>query len=252
MGTTAARGNGAVGRSNGVGEGPGEVDLTALGAFSGVSSDFSFAAFFFGAGSFFAVDFFLVDFDFAVGLGDFFGFGEADGSAVSLGLGDVFASLFSGDFFFAGLVEGLGDFFAGGVSPDSGVSGGVDFGLAFGEGEGLVLPFAFFDFGLALDDGDGRGDSPLRASRNSWRLRASSSASCPRTKGPTATLSAKAIVSQIRKRATAAQRNRAGRVFKRAASQLRLKVSRRVPVRGARSHSICRRGAERNRSGTSR
>ena len=70
-----ARGNGAVGRAIGVGAEVVDVALVAFGVFSGsVSSVFALAVFFFfGVGSFFAVDFFLVDFDFAEGLGDFFG-----------------------------------------------------------------------------------------------------------------------------------------------------------------------------------
>lgn len=91
VGTTTARGNGAVERSTGAGAELVDVAPVAFGVFSGcgVDSVFSFAVLFFlAADPFFAVDFFLVDLDFADGLGDFFGLGDADGSAVSLGFGD--------------------------------------------------------------------------------------------------------------------------------------------------------------------
>jgi hypothetical protein len=91
VGTTTARGIGAVGRSTGAGTELVDVAPVAFGVFSGcgVASVFSFAILFFLAVDlFFAVDFFFVDFDFAVGLGDFFGLGDADVSGVSLGFGD--------------------------------------------------------------------------------------------------------------------------------------------------------------------
>ena len=81
-----ARGKGAVGRSIGVGS---ELaDVLAFGVFSGPAcSVLVLAVFFFLAvDPFFAVDFFFVDF--AVGLGDFFGLGDADISGVSVGFGD--------------------------------------------------------------------------------------------------------------------------------------------------------------------
>ena len=83
-----ARGKGAVGRSIGVGS---ELaDVLVFGVFSGPAcSVLVLAVFFFLAvDPFLAVDFFFVDFDFAVGLGDFFGLGDADISGVSLGFGD--------------------------------------------------------------------------------------------------------------------------------------------------------------------
>lgn len=91
VGTTAARGNAAVGRSIGAGAEPVDVAPVAFDVFSGcgVASVFSFATFFFLAlDPFFAVDFFFVDPDFADGLGDFFGLGDGDVSDVSLGFGD--------------------------------------------------------------------------------------------------------------------------------------------------------------------
>ena len=91
VGIAAARGNGAVGRASGAGVELVDVAPVAFDVFSGcgVASVFSFAVLFFLAvDPFFAVDFFFVDFDFAVGLGDFFGLGEADISGVSLGFGD--------------------------------------------------------------------------------------------------------------------------------------------------------------------
>jgi hypothetical protein len=88
VGISTARGNGAVGRSTGVGSEL--VDLLALGVFSGSASSALVLAvlFFLDVDPFFAVDFFFDDFDFADGLGDFFGLGDADVSGVSLGFGD--------------------------------------------------------------------------------------------------------------------------------------------------------------------
>ena len=86
---TTARGNSAVGRSAGVASEL--VDVLALG---GVFSSSAFSVlvlavlFFLAVDPFFAVDFFFVDFDFAEGLGDFFGLGDADVSGVSLGFAD--------------------------------------------------------------------------------------------------------------------------------------------------------------------
>jgi hypothetical protein len=88
VGMTTARGNGAVGRSTGVASEL--IDVLALGVFSGSAFSVLVLAvlFFLAVDPFFAVDFFFVDFDFADGLGDFFGLGDADVSGVSPGFGD--------------------------------------------------------------------------------------------------------------------------------------------------------------------
>lgn len=123
VGTATARGNGAVGRTAGLGSELVDVVLAAFGVFSGsVSSVFALAVFFFffGVASFFAIDFFLVDFDFGEGVGDFFGFGVADSSGVSFGFGVVSSSP---DFFFFDVFAiGPGDFFGWGDTDASGVS----------------------------------------------------------------------------------------------------------------------------------
>lgn len=277
-----ARGNGTVGRSTGVADGRGDAALAAFGVFAGSGVSFAAAAFdfavlfFFELGSFFAVDFFLVDLDFADGLGDFFGFGEADAFGVTLGftaassadtslfsdfalgveLGDSFgfgvASWSSDDCFVTALAFGvpLGDSFGFGVASSSS-DDGFAFGLALGVTEGVV--FAFFALGLAVADGVGVADSDdsVAPALTGSPFRGPSE-SCPRMKGPMVAQSAKAIVNQMRERATAAQRNRGGAVFKRPAVQARAKLLPRAPARGAKLHSTCRREGERNRSDTSR
>src|SRR6185295_660584 len=93
-----ARGKGVAGRAEAAGDG--DVDLVSgrvrptgrlgegLGVLSGSSSSVAtFVVFFFGVTSFLAADFFLADFDFAPGLGDFFGFGFTDSSEVAFGFG---------------------------------------------------------------------------------------------------------------------------------------------------------------------
>jgi hypothetical protein len=238
VGAITARGGGAVGRSIGVAIGLGETAFTAFGIFSGVGVCFAFAPlvlaipFFFGVASFFATDFFLVDLDFAVELDGFFDLGEADGSGVSLD----FASSASDSFFF--------DDFAFGVALGSVVSLVFAF---FDAGEGVALLFGFFVFGDAVGDA-----SASRVLRNCSRLRASSSFPWAQRYVPIIALSANAIVSQIRKRATAAERNRPGVVFKRPAAREELELWSRVPVRGAGSRLTYRQEARANRSDTSR
>ena len=162
-GATTARGGGAVGCSIGVAIGLGEIAFTAFGILSGAGVCFAFAPlvlaipFFFGVASFFATDFFFVDLDFAVELNDFFDFGEADDSGVSLDFG--FVSSASDSFFF--------DDFAFGVALGSVVS----LGFAFLDAdEGVALLFGFFAFGDAVGDA-----SASRVLRNCSRLRSSSS-----------------------------------------------------------------------------
>lgn len=233
---------------------PGEVALAAFGVFSDEDVSFALAAdvllvpFFFAVGSFFTVDFFLADLDFADGLGDFFGLGEVDGSGFSVDFGVV--SSLSVFFFFVDFAcgEDLGDFFGEGELPGSGVS--LGFAFAFGVDDGLALLFGFFAFGLAVGDGVG-DESTARALRNCSRLRASSSVFCARMSVPTIALIARAMVIQMRKRATAAERNRPGDVFKRPASRQLRSTPSCLPVRDAKSRSTCRPRAGENRSDTS-
>jgi hypothetical protein len=228
----------------GVADEAGEGALTAFGIFSGVAVSFGFSApvlavfFFFGVGPFRVVDFFFADLDFAVGLGDFFGLGAADFSGVSFGLG--VASSVSDVFFFAAGVSpsdslGLGEVLGSGVS------------LGFGFGVGDVLLLGFFGFGETI-----REDSAPRVCRNCSRLRSSSSVVCARRKVPIVALSAKKIVSQIRKRATAAERNRRGVVFKRPAKQEWPEAGFSVLAPGARLRLIFRPAIRANKSNTSR
>lgn len=239
MGIAPARGKGAVGRSIGAGAELVDVAPVAFGVFSGcgVASVFSFAVLFFLAvAPFFAVDFFFVDFDFAVGLGDFFGLADADISGVSLGFGD---DSWPSDVFsftvFAFAAE-PGDSFGLGDELGSGVSAGFGFAFAFGVGEGVALLLAFFFFG------DGVGEvSVSRVLRNCSRLR-SSSLSCALRYAPTMAPREKMTASQMRKRGTP-ERNRPRDGFKQPAWPTPLQAFELVHVRGAKSHSTCRREA---------
>lgn len=222
-GATTARGGGAVGRSIGVAIGFGETAFTAFGIFSDAALSFALAVpFFFGVVSFFASDFFLVDLDFAIGLDDFFGFG--------------FAFSVSDSFCFTD--------FAFGVAFASVVS----LGFAFLDSvEEVVLLFDFFALGDAVGD-----VSASRVLRNCSRLRSSSSFPWAQRYVPIIALSANTIVSQIRKRATAAERNRPGAVFKQPAVREEPEPGPCVPGHDAGSRLTCRREAGANRSDTSR
>src|ERR1019366_2160293 len=124
----------------------------------------------------------------------------------------------------------------------------VSLGFAFLDAdEGVALLFGFFAFGDAVGDA-----SASRVLRNCSRLRFSPSSRGAQRNVPIIALSANEIVSQIRKRATAAERNRPGVVFKRSAAREELELLPRVPARGAGSRLIYRREAGANRSDTSR
>jgi hypothetical protein len=179
-------------------------------------------------------DFFFAPFGFGVGLGDFLDFFVATvDSGVSVGSG---VSSSSSPDPFAGFVllrcgdsSDVGDasvFVAFGVTDvsvsllDSSVAS-LAFGIGFGDflGVGEALRF-FFDllapaFALATGFGDffGVGDGETRVS--CWLFPdssldfSSSLLTCPRRRLPAIALSATAVVSQRRKRTTAAERNRA-------------------------------------------
>ena len=147
------------------------------------------------------------------------------------GLGDFSAAVF---FFFFGFGEGSFStvfFFAFGFGVASGVSLGV--GDASGSSAGVFLTFAFgfgdgdgeddffFLWGDVFDLGVGVGDSSEFTAR-AFRTRVgfSSSVGCARrTKPPVTALSARKVVSQTRKRTTAAQRIRVSRAINRQRSQ---------------------------------
>jgi hypothetical protein len=84
--------------------------------------------------------------------------------------------------------------------------------LGFGEAAFFPVDFAFavFDFGFGVGDFSGDGDAVTCDFTGSARL---TSSVCARRTLPTIALSAKAIARKIRKRTTAAERNRAGNAF---------------------------------------
>jgi|GEM_PF-6979241 len=211
-----ARGNDAVGRATGVSEGFGEACFFGVGVSSGSGVGFFFAFDFtpffdFGVGSFLAAVFFFADFGFALGLGDSFGVGElfsTCGVSLGFGFGEVlFFAFASGDS--PPFALGLGDWLGLGEAVGSGVS----VGFAFGFGE-AAFAFAVFDFafgfgvGVGLGDLDGEGEAC--GFTGSARL---TSSVCARRAAPTIALSANAVARKIRKRTTAAERNRAGHAF---------------------------------------
>lgn len=122
-----------------------------------------------------------------------------------------------------------------GDAVGSGVS--VVFTLGFGEGDAFFsvgLAFAVFGFGFGLGDFSGEGDAVARAFKNSARF---SSSVCARRAVPMIALSAKAIVRKIRKRSTAAERNRAGHAFNSRKFLL-------AKTFGVRNHAVCATGAD--------
>lgn len=145
------------------------------------------------------------------------------------GLGDFSAAVF---FFFFGFGEGSFSavfFFAFGFGVASGVSlgvgdasdssAGVFFTFAFGFGDGK--DDFFFLWGDVFDLGVGVGDSSEFTAR-AFRTRVgfSSLVCCAwRTKPPMTALSARKVVSQTRKRTTAAQRIRVSRAINRQRNQ---------------------------------
>ena len=214
-----ARGNDAVGRATGVSEGFGEACFFGVGVSSGSGVGFFFAFDFtpffdFEVGSFLAVVFFFADFGFALGLGDSFGVGElfsTSGVSLGFGFGEVLL------FFF---VEDDAAPFACGVGDSVGLGEAVGFGVsvafAFGLGEGDLSVFAFdfavFDFGFGVGVGLGDLDGEGEACGFTGSARLTSSV-CARRTAPTIALSANAVARKIRKRTTAAERNRAGHAF---------------------------------------
>jgi hypothetical protein len=79
--------------------------------------------------------------------------------------------------------------------------------LGFGVGD---FALAVFGFGVGLGDFAGDGVAVARGFAGSARL---TSSVCARRTVPMIALSAKAIARKIRKRTTAAERNRAGHAF---------------------------------------
>ena len=159
-----------------------------FGVFSGFGVSFSFRGVF--AFPAFKPDPFVFDLVFA-GLGDFSGVAEGVLSSPS------FECLVLSDFGFAGFGDAA--FFGCGVGDSS-----FDFDF-------FDSLFAVFDapafFGLG--DGFGEGEISPRALIESWRLSFSSSETCARSNVPTSALRSSVMTIQARKRATAAQRNRA-------------------------------------------
>jgi hypothetical protein len=234
VGTATARGGGEVESSDRAAGSSGG----GVGVFSGVGASFSllvaFAVFLPFDATFFVRDFFFAPFGFGVGLEDFLDFfGGTVESGVSVGFGVSSSSSpvsFSGFFLLrSGDSSAVGDasvsvaFDVTDVSAsllDSSVAS-LAFGIGLGDflGVGEVLRF-FFDllasaFALAPGFGDFFGVGVGEARVSCWLFPdssldfSSSLLTCPRRRLPAIALSATAVVSQRRKRTTAAERNRA-------------------------------------------
>ncbi len=234
----------------------GDRRFVAAGVSSGSGVCFFFAldfAVFFDLelDSFLLFVFFFADFGFALGLGDSLVVDfSSDASGVSLGFGfgeTLFFVLRWGDASPFG--RGVGDSLGFGEAIGFGVS--VVFALGFGEAPFSCVGVAFFfGFGVGLGDLSGDGDAVTRVFKNSARF---SSSVCASRIAPISRLSAKAIVREIRKRTTAAERNRAGDAFKRAALlELPAPASLCFPVRAERLHSTFRQAEQADKLDTSR
>jgi hypothetical protein len=235
-GTATARGGGGVESS----DGSAGFSGGGVGVFSGVGVSFSllvafaFAVFLPFDETPFVRDFFFAPFGFGVGLGDFLDFfGGTVDSGVSVGFGvssssssDSFSGFFllrscdSSDVGDASVSVAFGVTDVSVSLVDSSVAS-LAFGIGLGDflGVGEALRF-FFDllasaFALAAGFGDffSVGDGEARVS--CWLFPdssldfSSSLLTCPRRRLPAIALSATAVVSQRRKRTTAAERNRA-------------------------------------------
>ena len=230
-GTATACGGGEVGLTDRavVSSGGGGGVFSGFGVSSSFAVPFPFAVFVCSEVSSFFRFFFLADFGFGVGLADFFDFFEARvGSGVSLGFGFGVASSFSRDFAELSVPEvfgiGLGDFFALAEVPlfsiDSSVArfafriGGDDSsGVAEASCFSFDLLAAALAFAIGLGDFFGAGDEADSVSccpvSESSRWLFSLSLTWARRRVPAIATSASAVVSQRRKRTTAAERIRA-------------------------------------------
>jgi hypothetical protein len=219
--------------------------FSGFGVSSSFRADLDFTAFFVLRET--SLDFFFADFGLGVGVWCRFDFGEALGSGVSRGVGLGVASASSSDFGFAlrargdscaacdslsSLVDcsfaafalgiGVGDFFSFGEGSaffgDSS-SANLAWGIAVGAFSGLAEARCLFPdlsldaFAIGLGDFFGFGDDvgcvSIRSDSSALGGLFSSSASCARTRLPTIAPETSAVVSQMRKRTTATERNRA-------------------------------------------
>ena len=244
--TTCARSPGGTGRAAfdwgaGIGVGAatargGGVELSveaprssarAAGVFCGfgVSSSsracFAFSGFFDLCPVCFPADFFFAVFGLGVGVWRRFDFDDALGSGVSRGVDDVTGSSSSPDFSLVALrsAPGLGDFF--GVTEASALLPDVSFasfalGIAVGALSGVAearcflvdLLVAVFAFGVG--DFFGLGDEALVSiDSDSSRRLFCSSLSCALRRPVMIAPTASAVASEMRKRTTATERNRA-------------------------------------------
>jgi hypothetical protein len=164
----------------------------------------------------FSRDFFLATFGLGVGVWCRFDFGEALSSGVSRGVGDAFVSSVSADPF-AGL--GVGDFLGfaeGSVSFCDSSLANLARGIAVDASSGVAEARCFFadllfaPFVLGVGDFFGLGDEALVSlDFDSSRRFFCSSLTCARRMPVTIAPTASAVASQMRKRTTATERNRA-------------------------------------------
>jgi len=168
----------------------------------------------------FSRDFFLAAFGLGVGVWCRFDFGEALGSGVSRGVGDGFVFSVSADSF-AG--RGVGDFLGLGEGSfsfrDSSLANlargiAVDASSGVAEARCFFADLLFAPFVLGVGDFFGLGDEALVSldSDSSWRLFCSS-LTCARRMPVMIAPTASAVASQMRKRTTATERNRAREVI---------------------------------------
>jgi hypothetical protein len=163
----------------------------------------------------FSRDFFLAAFGLGVGVWRRFDFGEALGSGVSRGVGDGFVSSASADSF-AG--RGVGDFLGLGEASvffrDSSLAN-LARGIAVDASSGVAEACFFADllfapFPLGVGDFFGLGVEVLVSlDFDSLRRLFCSSLTCARRMPVTIAPTASAVASQMRKRTTATERNRA-------------------------------------------
>jgi hypothetical protein len=219
--------------------------FSGFGVSSSFRADLDFPAFFVLRET--SLDFFFADFGLGVGVWFRFDFGEALGSGVSRGVGLGVASASSSGFFasfplrargdscascdsLSSLVDssfaafafgiGVGDFFSLGEGSaffcDSS-SANLAWGIAVGAFSELAEARCFFPdlsldaFAIGLGDFFGFGDDVgcVSIRSDSSRRLFSSSPTCARTRLPTIAPEMSAVVSQMRKRTTATERNRA-------------------------------------------
>jgi hypothetical protein len=234
VGTATARGGGGelsddAPRSSARGAGV----FCGFGVSSSSRATFAFPAFWDFPSVSFSRDFFFADFGFGVGVWCRFDFGEAVGSGVSRGVGDALGFSSSPDFSSLPLRStlGLGDFFG---AAESFVSlrdlslASFALGIAVGASSGVADPPAslcvalragarcffadllFASFALGVGDFFGLGDEALVSlDSDSSRRLFCSSLTCARRRPVMIAPTASAVASQMRKRTTATERNRA-------------------------------------------